>query len=303
MEKNENKLGKTVPYSNEWYEFCNPCTGDILRVYEIKMDKIVDYGKGIKTKLMLARMGNLNQDLDTNPESEFVCFEIPFDMKKKEIYKAGILERCAQMGNFNNLNKKGCTYIGRICRLYRDEDCSVNYEIKETVPKVKEYIVDYLNDKASNYKAKQRKQYIKSNDVKINCYNKNSYTFTEPNKGKTVKVKDVVLASNIKYNNGDRTNLYIANTTYTDKRGKYVYAEKKFAFELPYSIGNVAKSENIKNIQKIRKLFAGKAEEIESKELTYIGALKETKNGFIEAVADNGVLGYVEELKNNPIFQ
>lgn len=303
MDNNENKLGKTVPYSNEWYEFCNPCTGDVLRVYETKMDKIVDYGKGIRTKLMIARIGNLNQDLDSNPESEFVCFEIPFDMKKKEIYKEGIFEKCAQMGNFNHLNKKGYTYIGKISRIYRDEDNSIKYEIKETVPKVKEYIVDYLNDKAVKYKAKQKKDYIKANDVKINCYGKNNYVFTEPNKGKTVKVKDVVLASNIRYNNGDKTNLYVANAVYTDKNEKYVYAEKKIAFELPYSIGNVAKSENVKNIQKIRKLFAGKAEEIESKELTYIGVLRETKNGFTEAVADEGVLNYVEELKNNPIFK
>ena len=303
MEKNQNKLGKTVPYSNEWYEFCNPCTGDILRVYDIKMDKIVDYGSGIKTKLMVARMGNLNQDLDTNPESEFVCFEIPYDMKKKDIYKAGILEKCAQMGNFNNLNKRGCTYIGRISRLFRDEDNSINYEIKETVPKVKEYIVDCLNDKAVQYKEKQKREYIKSNDVKINCCNKNTYVFTETNKGKTVKVKDVILASNIKYSNGDTTNLYIADTIYTDKKGKHVYSENKFAFELPCSIGNVAKSKNVKNIQKVRKLFSGKSECCTSNELTYIGTLRETKNGFIESVADNGVIKYVEELKCYSIWK
>lgn len=299
MEKNEGKLGKTVPYSNEWYEFCNPCTGDILRVYEIKMDKVVDYGNGIKTKLMVARMGNLNQDLDNNPESEFVCFEIPYDMKKKEIYKSGILEKCAQMGNFNSLNKNGYTYIGKISRLFRDEDKSVNYEIKETVPKVKEYIVNCLNDKAIQYKAKQKKEYIKTNDVKINCYN-NSYIFTETNKGKTIKVKDVILASNIKYSNGDTTNLYIANTIYTDRKGKNIYAEKKFAFELPYSIEHVAKSKNIKDIQKVRKLFSGKADSTEEG-LTYIGTLRETKNGFVEAVTDTGIIGYIEELKNNPI--
>lgn len=303
MEKNENKLGKTVPYSNEWYEFCNPCTGDILRVYDIKMDKIVDYGNGIKTKLMIARMGNLNIDLDSNPESEFVCFEVPYDMKKKEIYKAGILEKCAQMGNFNNLNRKGYTYIGKISRLYRDEDNSINYEIKETVPKVKEYIVNNLSEKAVQYKEKQKREYIKANDVKINSYNQNNYVFTEINKGKTVNVKEVKLVSHIKYNNGDVTNLYIADTIYTDKRGKKVHAEKKLAFELPYSIENIAKSKNIKNIQKTRKLFTGWAEENDSKELTYIGALRETKNGFIESAADGEVIKYIEELKNNPIFK
>ncbi len=311
MKKQKNKLEN----GNSYYELWNPINDRRVEIYELKEDRTVNYGNNNKTKLITAKVKGNVDETDSESEVSLVCFEIPEKMNKEDLYKNGVLNVLTYNGAFYSLKGKEYNHVGRISEFVENSQAGYGYAIEPATNIVLNYVKRSLNHNIAGKgeeihsipsgvtKEGLKREIQKGNFIKIT--GNNSYVI-EDIYGKEIKLENVNIASNIKHSDGSHSTLYTCKRVVNNGLGK-----QNVSFELPTNIGNIVRNGNEDQIGKLRELVsdpsvanftANNAKPGTNKNLTYIGNLQYTEEGYQITDGASPVLGYVDEIAKQPRF-